>query len=132
MGQVKLVEGELTRSVIGAFYEVYNTLGFGFLEQIYAVALERELLLRGHQVARELPIRVKYKGRELGRQRIDMVVDNKLIVEVKSTYELPSTAVRQVYNYLKATRLNVGLLLHFGPEPAFHRLVQPTHDPPND
>jgi GxxExxY protein len=58
---------------------------------------------------------------------VDVVVDDNLILEVKSTYELPSAAVRQVYNYLKVTRLEVGLLLHFGPEPTFRRLVWPTH-----
>jgi GxxExxY protein len=100
---VSWLEGDRTRSVIGAFYEVYNTLGFGFLERPYEVALERELLLRGHQVARELPIRAKYMGRELGLQRVDMVVDDKLIVAVVD--ELPSPAVGRIYNYLKATRL---------------------------
>jgi len=64
-----------------------------------------------------------YKGEELGTQRLDMIVDDKLVVETKSTYELHKAAVRQVYNYLRATRLEVGLLLHFGPEPKFYRLI---------
>jgi GxxExxY protein len=84
----KLIHEALTRSVIGAFYEVYNQLGFGFLEHIYMKALERELRARGHKVAREVWVTVYYKGEELGRQRVDMVVDEKLVVEGKSTYEL--------------------------------------------
>jgi GxxExxY protein len=122
MSRPELVEEQLTRSVIGAFFEVYNTLGFGFLEHIYVMALERELLGRGHRVAREVSIHVTYKEHVIGVQRIDMIVDEKLIVETKSTSELPVAARRQVFNYLRATRLEVGLLLHFGLEPRFHRL----------
>jgi GxxExxY protein len=66
---------------------------------------------------------VCYKGEEISRQRIDMVVDERLIIEAKSTQDLHKSASRQVHNYLCATRLRVGLLLHFGPEPAFYRLV---------
>jgi GxxExxY protein len=119
-----LVEEELTRSVIGAFYEVYKTLGYGFLEHIYKAALERELRSRGRQVGREVGIRVRYKGEELAWQRIDMIVDKKLIVEIKSTVDLHAGAKRQVYNYLRATHLRVGLLLHFGLEPRFYRIVE--------
>ena len=118
-----LIEGALTDSVIGAFFEVYNVLGFGFLEHLYSMALERELLARGHCVARESGVRVLYKGHELGTQRLDMIVDEKLVVEIKSTSQLHKAAPRQVYNYLRATNLEVGLLLHFGPEPVFFRLI---------
>ena len=121
--RTRLLEEQLTRSVIGAFYEVYNTLGFGFLEHIYVMALERELRSRGHQVRREVGVCVMYKGEELAYQRLDMVVDDKLVVEVKSTYELHKAANRQVYNYLRATNLEVGLLFHFGPEPKFYRSI---------
>src|SRR5688572_9082040 len=122
MTRVPLVEEALTYSVIGAFYEVYNTLGFGFLEYLYGCALERELLERDHQVAREVGVNVLFKGHELGTQRLDMIVDGKLVVETKSTYELHRAATRQVYNYLRATNLEVGLLLHFGPEPRVYRI----------
>lgn len=87
------------------------------------MALERELVARGHRVAREVSIRIMYKGTELGRQPLDMIVDDKLVVETKSTYELHRAADRQVYNYLRATNLDVGLLLHFGPKPKFYRVV---------
>ncbi|MDP9278818.1 MAG: GxxExxY protein [Gemmatimonadota bacterium] len=123
MAPGKLFEETLTRSVIGAFYEVYNHLGFGFLEHLYVSALERELLDRKHDVMRECSIHVMYKGRELGIQRLDMIVDRKLVVETKSSSELHKSATRQLYNYLHATNLEVGLLLHFGPRPTFHRVI---------
>jgi len=119
-----LLEERLTHSVIGAFYRVYNELGFGFLEHVYAMALERELRARGHVVGCELYVPVFYRGEELAKQRIDMLVDETLVVESKATVTLHKSASRQVYNYLCATRLQVGLLLHFGPEPAFYRLVR--------
>ena len=122
MSDTQLVEEQLTHSVIGAFYDVYNALGYGFLEQVYTSALERELLARGLAVGREVYVPVIYKGDEISRQRIDMIIDQRLVVEAKATQELHKSAKRQVYNYLRATRLQVGLLLHFGPEPCFYRL----------
>ena len=123
MRRHRLLEEELTRSVIGAFFTVYNALGHGFLEKLYVEALERELRLRGHHVEREVPIEVFYEGKVIGVQRLDMVVDGKLVVEVKSTEFLHPMSRRQVYNYLKSTRLEIGLLLHFGPQPKFYRLI---------
>jgi GxxExxY protein len=123
MARKELIEEQLTSSVIGAFYEVYNTLGFGFLEHIYKMALERELIVRGHRVAREVSVVVEYKGQELTSQRLDMMVDERLVIETKATVELHKAAPRQLYNYLKSTNLAVGLLLHFGPKPAFYRII---------
>jgi GxxExxY protein len=117
---------ELIYSIIGAFFEVYNTLGYGFLEHLYLKALERELLARGHKVAREVWVTVMYKGVELGKQRLDMVVDDCIVIEIKSTHELPRNATRQLFNYLRATNLKAGLLLHFGPESKFFRVSPPT------
>ncbi|AHG93099.1 GxxExxY protein (plasmid) [Gemmatirosa kalamazoonensis] len=125
----ELYAERLTHSVIGAFYEVYHTLGFGFVEHLYVAALERELLARGHRVGREVAIPVFYKGQPLGTQRLDMVVDEMLVVEVKSTYDLPAAARRQLLSYLSATRLGVGLLLHFGPEPKVHRCERRKYAP---
>jgi GxxExxY protein len=126
MPKRELIHQEITNAVISAFYEVYNTLGFGFLEHIYALALEYELKLRGHSVGREVWVVVDYKGFELGRQRIDLIVDEKVVVEVKSAATLPPTAGRQLYNYLHCTHLDVGLLLHFGPKAEFQRIVSTT------
>jgi GxxExxY protein len=72
MPRQQLLEEALTHSIIGAFYAVYNTLGFGFLEHIYVMALERELIARGHRVSREMGVLVMYKGAELGYQRLDI------------------------------------------------------------
>jgi GxxExxY protein len=123
MAVSELIEERLTHSVIGAFYDVYDTLGYGFLEYLYKNALERELRARGHRVGREVYVIVHYQGQELRRQRIDMIVDERLVVEIKSTQEPHSSATRQIYNYLKATNLEAGLILHFGPKPSFHRIV---------
>jgi GxxExxY protein len=123
------IEGSLTRSVIGAFYDVYNRLGFGFVERVYSLALERELAARGHRVSREEFVTIYYRGEPLVDQRLDMVVDRKLILEIKSTWQLPASAARQLYNYLRATEVEVGLLLHFGAEPKFYRFVS-TNAPP--
>jgi GxxExxY protein len=124
MSRKGLIEEPLTQSVIGAFYEVYNTLGFGFLEHLYVMALERELRKRGHTVNREVSVPVSYKGEHLGTQRIDMIVDAKVVVELKSTLQLSPIAERQLYNYLRATNLEVGLLFHFGPQPRFFRQIK--------
>ena len=117
-----LAEQPLTRNILWAFYEVYNTLGYGLLEQIYKLALEWELVGLGHRVGREVGVVVMYKGIELAEQRLDLLVDERVIVEVKATANLPLGAERQLYNYLRATGLEVGLLLHFGLEPKFHRV----------
>lgn len=127
MQRVELIEERLTHSVIGAFYEVYNTLGFGFLEHIYVRALEQELLARGHRIDREVIVSVVYKGVVIASHRLDLIVDGKLVVETKSTNELHKAATRQLFNYLRATSLEVGLLLHFGPEPKFYRLISRNH-----
>ena len=118
-----LLEEETTHSIIGAFYEVYNTLGYGFLEHIYIMALERELRDRGHTVSRQTGVLVRYKESDLGYQRLDMIVDGKVVVETKSTPKLAEAASRQLFNYLRATQLEVGLLLHFGPSARFVRLI---------
>ena len=121
---LKLLEERLTGSIISAFFEVYNTLGYGFLEHVYILALELELRDRGHDVARQVGVRVMYKGQQLTKQRLDMIVDGKVVVEVKSTLDLHAAARRQLYNYLKATSLEVGLLLHFGPKATFYREIR--------
>ena len=131
MTEDNLLERRTTAAIIGAFYEVYNGLGYGFLEHVYALALESELLERGHSVQREVVVTVSYKGKPLTTQRLDMVVDQKVVVENKSTSVLPPFARRQTLNYLRASTLEVGLILHFGPTAKFYRIVQ-THRPTND
>src|SRR5678815_2210210 len=125
MRRPPLLLEELIYSIIGAFFEVYNTLGYGFLEHLYLKAFERELLARGHKVAREVWVSVMYKGVELGKQRLDMVVDDCIVIEIKSTHDLQKNSTRQLFNYLRATDLTAGMLLHFGPEPRFFRVAPP-------
>jgi GxxExxY protein len=108
-----MLEKETTSHVIGAFFTVYNKLGFGFLESVYAEALERELVKRGRTVQREVHLTVWYDGRELANQRVDMIVDGTVLVESKSSAVLPAFAKRQVLNYLRGTSLQVGLLPPF-------------------
>ena len=79
------IDDVLTFSIIGAFFEVYNALGFGFLERIYVQALEIELRLRGHRVAREVPVLVHYKGFDLSGQRLDMVIDETVVIETPAS-----------------------------------------------
>ncbi len=122
---VWLAEERLTHVIIGAFFRVYNQLGFGFLEHVYAAALERELLRLGLRVAREYWVRIYYDGSELCQQRLDFVVNERVVVEIKSTLQLHKAASRQLRNYLRATNLEVGLLLHFGAEAKFYRLYAP-------
>jgi GxxExxY protein len=121
--QSTLLEERLTYSSIGAFFTVYRTLGYGFREYIYAGALERELQARGHRVDREVAVMVYYRGEPIARQTLDMVVDDRLVVEIKSTERLHPSGTRQLFGYLCATNLEVGLLLHFGREPQFYRVI---------
>ena len=121
--QPHLLERELTGAIIGAFFECYNRLEFGYLESVYRRALVVELQARGHRCASEGLIEVIYKGVCVGNYRYDLLVDGRVLVEVKSGVALASIAKRQLLNYLRGTGLEVGLLLHFGPEPLFFRCV---------
>jgi GxxExxY protein len=126
-----LIYGELTKSVIGAFYDVYNELRYGFLEQIYIESLARLLRKRGHDVRREVGVDVFFQGEVVGVQRLDLIVDRRLILEVKSTAKLAPSSHRQLMSYLRGTGLEVGLLLHFGPEAKFYRTICTVRPPAN-
>jgi GxxExxY protein len=121
----RLVEHELTGTVIECFYRVYNELGYGFLESVYRNALALELRGHGLEVLAETPIAVFYKDVRVGSYRLDLLVEYRLALEVKATELLAPTAKRQLLNYLRATTLDVGLVLHFGPDPKFYRIVSP-------
>jgi GxxExxY protein len=119
----RLVDEELTGIVIGAFYAVYNKLGFGFLESVYSRALAIELRRRGLRVDREVPVLVYYEGEVVGRFRVDLLVESRLVLEIKAGRSLASTDRNQLLNCLRSSDLTVGLLLHFGPRPNFHRVI---------
>jgi GxxExxY protein len=118
-----LKEAELTSAIIAAFYAVYDALGYGFLEGVYCAALAIELRNRGIVFRQQLPVDVYYQGTTVGHLRSDMIVADKVLVEVKSTKALDESDRRQVLNYLRATNLEIGMLLHFGPKPQFQRLL---------
>ncbi len=104
----------LTKEVIGAAIEVHSLLGPGLLESIYEEALCHEISLRGIQVQRQVEVNIEYKGVVIKGQRLDLLVDKQVIVEIKSVNKLPEVATAQVLSYLKATHLHRALLLNFG------------------
>jgi len=121
----RLMEGRLTGQIIECFFAVYNELEFGMFESVYRNALVVELARHGLNARQEVPIDVVYRGGEVGHFRLDLLVENTVAVEVKATELLPPIASRQLLNYLRASHLDVGLLLHFGPRAKFHRFVSP-------
>lgn len=117
-----LIDEVLTRSAIGAFYATYNKLGYGFLENVYIGALVIELQRRGHRVEREVPVAVLYDdGTVIGTYRVDLLVDDRLIIEVKAEAAATGVHERQLRNYLRCTKLEIGLLFVFGIKPEFKR-----------
>ena len=105
---------DLTKEVINAFYEVHQVLGFGFLEQVYQNALYKELIKRGFKCEPQKELKVYYKGDIVGKYVADMVVCDKIILELKAVCTLRPEHEWQLINYLKATGIEVGLLLNFG------------------
>ena len=115
--------GELTGRVLGMFYHVYNTLGYGFLESVYKRALAKKLVRVGMAAELEVPIEVVFEGEVVGFFRGDVVVEKRLLLEVKACPKILREHEAQLVNYLKATGIEVGLLLNFGPKPTFRRMV---------
>jgi GxxExxY protein len=118
-----MLEATLTEQIIGSFFPVYRDLGFGFLEPVCVNALSVELRSRGLKVQREVPFEVVYRGVPVGKYRADLIVENRVLVEVKASKAISEADETQLLNYLKATNIEVGLLLHCGPKPAFRRLL---------
>ncbi|NJN98765.1 MAG: GxxExxY protein [Anaerolineales bacterium] len=106
----------LTHQIIGAFFKVYNTLGYGFTEKVYQNALVLELAKLGLAVKSPYPIKVYYEGVEVGEYFADIVVNEVVILELKAVSQLLPEHEAQLLNYLKATTIEVGLLLNFGPK----------------
>jgi len=117
-----LLHGETTSSIIDSFFAVHRELGFGFREYVYARALERLLVAKGHKVEREVPVMVYFRGEPLASERMDMVVDGVVVLENKAREPLDSDAQSQLFAALAATDLEVGLVLHFGKQPRFDRV----------
>jgi GxxExxY protein len=114
---------ELTETVIGVFYDVYNELGFGFLESVYRKALRLALVEQGLAVSSEFPVSVFFRGVNVGDFRADLVVNELILLELKTTESIVRAHEAQVLNYLRSTRFELGLILNFGPRPQVRRLV---------
>ena len=118
-----MIHKALTDKVIKAFYKVYNTLGYGFLEKVYENALIIELENNGLNVEAQKPISVLYENRVVGDYFADLCVAGTVIIELKAAESLSQSNEAQLINYLKATGIEVGLLLNFGRKPEFVRKI---------
>ena len=116
-----MLHQNITNQIIKSFYTVYNTLGFGFLEKVYENALYIELISLGLTVERQKPIKVRYKDRQVGDYYADLIVEDLVIIELKAAEALAPEHESQLINYLKATDIEVGLLLNFGKRPEIKR-----------
>jgi GxxExxY protein len=123
MAEENYKHSEVTEQVIKAYYNVYNALGYGFLEKVYENALVIELLSMGLAAIPQKPITVFYKGREIGLYYADILINDCVIVELKSAQNIAEEHEAQLLNYLKATNIEVGLLLNFGKQAQFKKKV---------
>ncbi len=114
---------DLTGKIIGIFYKVYNELGYGFLEKVYGNAMAIDLCELGYKVDQYKPIPVYYRGQIVGEYEADIIVNDIVILEFKAVRNLLPEHEAQLLNYLKATNIEVGLLLNFGPKPEHIRKI---------
>lgn len=119
-----LLHQEITDIIIKCFYKVYNELGFGFLEKVYENALLIELRSQELKAEKQIPVQVYYLGSTVGNYFADIIVDDKVIIEIKAGENgLIEEHELQLVNYLRATNIEVGLLLSFGKKPTFKRKI---------
>ncbi|MBP2283799.1 GxxExxY protein [Flavobacterium sp. CG_23.5] len=118
-----LLHESITNVILKVYYEVYNELGSGFLEKVYQNAMYFELISLRYKVEAQKQIKVYFKNQLVGEYYSDLLVEDKVIVELKLTELLMNIHIAQIMNYLKATSIEVGLLLNFGEEPEFKRLI---------
>jgi GxxExxY protein len=118
-----LKHSELTDKIIGVFYDVCNELGYGFLESTYAEAMASALEDSGLTAAREVPVPVWFRGRKAGQYFADFVVGQSVLLELKTARTIDTAHEAQLLHYLRATEIEVGLLLNFGLRPQFRRLI---------
>jgi GxxExxY protein len=114
---------ELTKSIIAIYYNVYNELGFGFLEKVYHKSLLIELKRNGYKIDSEKKVNVYYKNEIVGEYIPDIIINDSVIVELKCVEYLTDIHENQLLNYLKATDCEVGLILNFGKDPQFIRKI---------
>jgi GxxExxY protein len=121
--QVHGKHDDLTQRIIGVFYDVYNELGYGFLECVYREAMRLALSQAGLSVSCEVPIPVEFRGTVIGIFRADLIVNDAVLIELKTCEALAREHESQTLHYLKATQIEVALLMNFGPTPKFKRLI---------
>lgn len=114
---------KLSRKIIRSFYDVYNELGTGFLESVYENSLYILLKQSGLEVKQQSPISVYFRDYRVGQYIADLVVEDKILVELKSVASLLPKHEAQIINYLKATNIDIGLLMNFGEDPEFKRFA---------
>ena len=119
--QTMLKQNDITDKILEAFYRVYNTLGYGFLEKVYENALLIELKKLGLAALPQWPIKVIYDGNLIGEYFADVLVENVVIIEIKAAKAIGPDHEAQLLNYLKATNIEIGLILNFGPKAEFIR-----------
>ncbi len=119
----KLIHSEITSEVIKSFYKVYNALGYGFLEKVYENAMMFELTALGLPVESQKSKNVLYEGNSMGEYFADIIVSNKVILEIKTASSIDKAHEAQLLNYLKASKIEVGLVLNFGQKPEYKRKV---------
>jgi len=122
-GGFELLHADVTKRILGVFYEVYNELGGGFLESVYHAAFALALRQVGLTVAAEVATPVYFRGTLVGDFRADLTVNGSVLLELKAVSVLDKMHEAQLMNYLRATKFEVGLLFNFGPKPQFKRLV---------
>lgn len=115
--------GDTTERIIGVFWDVYKELGHGFLESVYEHAMAIALRQAGLEVARQVPISVRFRGELVGEYRADLIVQRTVLVELKAAIAIDPAHEAQALNYLRATDIEVGLLLNFGPKGQIKRFV---------
>lgn len=120
---MELLHKNLTDVILKTFYEVYNELGYGFLENVYQKALLIELKNKGLNVLSQKRIKVYYKGEQVGDYYADIIVEEKIILELKAVEYIVEQFENQILNYLRGTDCEVGLLLNFGKKPEFRRKI---------
>ena len=118
-----MLHSDITEKIIKAFYKVNNTLGFGFLEKVYENAMAIELRKIGCKVFQQKNIKVYYENEEVGDYYADLLVDDLVIVELKASINFCEEHEAQLINYLKATKIEVGLLVNFGKKAEFKRKI---------
>ena len=118
-----LLHKSITDGILKAYYNVYNELGFGFLEKVYQNAMYLELKSLGYKVEAQKQIKVYFKNQLVGEYYADLLIDDMVIVELKAIELLMNVHTAQIMNYLKATSIEVGMLLNFGEEPEFKRII---------